>query len=165
MSYDKNNCALTPPMGWNSYDYYNTMVNEGQVRANADYMAKNLRQHGWEYVVIDIQWSDANAGTRKDVQYIPFSRFCIDEWSRQIPAPNRFPSSAEKKGFAPLAEYIHSLGLKFGIHIMRGIPRFACHEHLPIKTHDGRKITADMVANPASVSKWNPDMYLSLIHI
>ena len=159
MSYDKNNCALTPPMGWNSYDYYNTMVNEGQVRANADYMAKNLRQHGWEYVVIDIQWSDANAGTRKDVQYIPFSRFCIDEWSRQIPAPNRFPSSEGNRGFASLAEYVHSLGLKFGIHIMRGIPRFACHEHLPIKTHDGRKITADMVANPASVSKWNPDMY------
>ena len=159
MGYDKNNCALTPPMGWNSYDYYNTMVNENQVRANAEYMAKNLRQHGWEYVVIDIQWSDANAGTRKDVQYIPFSRFCIDEWSRQIPAPNRFPSSAEKKGFAPLAQYIHSLGLKFGIHIMRGIPRFACHEHLPIKTHDGRKITADKIANPASISKWNPDMY------
>ncbi|MBP5451233.1 MAG: hypothetical protein J6Y16_03250, partial [Treponema sp.] len=101
MGYDKNNCALTPPMGWNSYDYYNTMVNESQVRANADYMAKNLKQHGWEYVVIDIQWSDANAGSRKDVQYIPFTRFCIDEWSRQIPAPNRFPSSAGNKGFAP----------------------------------------------------------------
>ncbi|MBO4508972.1 MAG: glycoside hydrolase family 27 protein, partial [Spirochaetaceae bacterium] len=103
--------------------------------------------------------SDENAGTRDEHQYIPFSRFCIDEYSRQIPAPNRFPSSRNGAGFAPLAEYIHSLGLKFGIHIMRGIPRFACHEHLPIKTHDGRKITADMIANPASISKWNPDMY------
>ena len=157
--YSKNDVALTPPMGWNSYDYYNTCVTEAQVRANAAYMAENLREHGWEYIVIDIQWSDANAGTRDDVQYIPFSRFCIDEYSRQIPAPNRFPSSRDGAGFAPLAEYVHSLGLKLGIHIMRGIPRFACHEHLPIKTHNGRKITADMVANPASISKWNPDMY------
>lgn len=159
--YNKNDVAPQPPMGWNSYDYYNTMVNEEQVRANADYMAKHLKNHGWEYVVIDIQWSDPDAGKRnaEGIQYIPFSRFCIDEYSRQIPAPNRFPSSANGLGFKPLADYIHSLGLKFGIHIMRGIPRFAAHEHLPIKTHDGTKITADMVANPYSSSRWNPDMY------
>lgn len=159
--YNKNNVAPFPPMGWNSYDYYNTMVNEEQVRSNADYMAKNLKQHGWEYIVIDIQWSDPDAGKRNDewIQYIPFSQFCLDEYSRQIPAPNRFPSSANGAGFKPLADYIHSLGLKFGIHIMRGIPRFACHNHLPIKTHDGAKVTADMIANPYSSSKWNPDMY------
>lgn len=160
-NYNKNTVAPEPPMGWNSYDYYNTMVNEAQVRANAEYMAVNLKKYGWEYVVIDIQWSDPDAGKRnkEGIQYIPFSRFCIDEYSRQIPAPNRFPSSAGGKGFKPLADYIHSLGLKFGIHIMRGIPRFAAHEHLPIKTHDGTAATADMVANPYSISRWNPDMY------
>ena len=159
--YNKNDVANVPPMGWNSYDYYNTTVNEEQVRANAEYMAKNLKEFGWEYVVIDIQWSDPNAGKRngENIQYIPFSQFCMDEYSRQIPAPNRFPSSANGAGFKPLADYIHSLGLKFGIHIMRGIPRFAAHNHLPIKTHDGTKITADMIANPYSVSRWNPDMY------
>lgn len=160
-NYDKNALAPQPPMGWNSYDYYNTMVNEQQVRANAEYMAAHLKEFGWEYVVIDIQWSDPDAGNRnaEGIQYIPFSRFCIDEYSRQIPAPNRFPSSAGGKGFKPLADYIHSLGLKFGIHIMRGIPRFAAHDHLPIKTHDGTKVTADLVANPYSVSRWNADMY------
>ena len=160
-NYNKNAVAPQPPMGWNSYDYYNTMVNEAQVRANAEYMAANLKKYGWKYVVIDIQWSDPDAGKRnkEGIQYIPFSRFCIDEYSRQIPAPNRFPSSAGGKGFKPLADYIHSLGLKFGIHIMRGIPRFAAHEHLPIKTHDGTAATADMVANPYSISRWNPDMY------
>ena len=159
--YNKNNVAPVPPMGWNSYDYYNTTVNEEQVRVNAEYMAKNLKEFGWEYVVIDIQWSDSNAGKRnsENIQYIPFSYFCLDEYSRQIPAPNRFPSSANGAGFKPLADYIHSLGLKFGIHIMRGIPRFAAHNHLPIKTHDGTKITADMIANPYSLSRWNPDMY------
>ena len=160
-NYNKNSVAPQPPMGWNSYDYYNTMVNEQQVRANAEYMASHLKDFGWEYVVIDIQWSDPDAGNRnaEGIQYIPFSRFCIDEYSRQIPAPNRFPSSAGGKGFKPLADYIHSLGLKFGIHIMRGIPRFAAHDHLPIKTHDGTKVTADLVANPYSVSRWNADMY------
>ncbi|MCF0242937.1 MAG: alpha-galactosidase, partial [Treponema sp.] len=64
--YNKNNVAPFPPMGWNSYDYYNTMVNEDQVRANADFMAKNLKQHGWEYIVIDIQWSDPDAGKKND---------------------------------------------------------------------------------------------------
>ncbi|MCR4733612.1 MAG: glycoside hydrolase family 27 protein [Treponema sp.] len=159
--YDKNEAAPVPPMGWNSYDYYNTLVNEAQIRKNAEFMAENLKNHGWEYVVIDIQWSDSAAGTKnkEGIQYIPFSQFCLDEFSRQIPAPNRFPSSKDGAGFKPLADYIHSLGLKFGIHIMRGIPRFAAHTHMPIKTHDGEKITADMIANPYSISRWNPDMY------
>ena len=53
---DKNKFAVTPPMGWNSYDYYDTTVNEDQVKANADYMAKHLKEFGWQYIVIDIEW-------------------------------------------------------------------------------------------------------------
>ena len=155
--YSKNDVAPFPPMGWNSYDYYNTMVNEEQVKANADFMAKNLKKYGWEYVVIDIQWSDPDAGKMNPhVQYIPFSHFCIDEYSRQIPAPNRFPSSRDGKGFKPLADYIHSLGLKFGIHIMRGIPRICAANHTKIL---GCDVTADQIANPFSISRWNGDMY------
>lgn len=159
--YNKNAVAPQPPMGWNSYDYYNTTVNEEQIRKNALYMAEHLKDCGWEYIVIDIQWSDETAGLRnKDgIQYIPFSHFKLDKFSRQIPAENRFPSSAGGKGFKPLADYIHSLGLKFGIHIMRGIPRYAAHNHLKIKTHDKNPVTADMIANPYSISRWNPDMY------
>lgn len=153
----KNTFAKTPPMGWNSYDYYDTTVNEAEVKANAEYMAKHLKPHGYEYVVVDIQWSDPDAGTdRKNCQYINFSHFNMDEYSRQLPAENRFPSSKNGAGFGPLADYIHSLGLKFGIHIMRGIPRYAAHTHMKIK---GTDITADKIANPYSVSKWNPDMY------
>jgi len=153
----KNTFAKTPPMGWNSYDYYDTTVNEAEVRANAEYMAKYLKPHGYDYVVVDIQWSDPDAGTdRSNCQYINFSHFTIDEYSRQLPAENRFPTSKNGAGFRPLADYIHSLGLKFGIHIMRGIPRYAAHLHLKIK---GSEVTADKIANPYSVSKWNPDMY------
>jgi hypothetical protein len=153
---DKNRFAVTPPMGWNSYDYYNTSVTEEQLRANADFMAKHLKPFGWEYVVVDIEWYSNDAGTRPEFQYIPFGDDEMDEYGRLIPSPNRFPSSAGGKGFGPLADYIHSLGLKFGIHIMRGIPRAAAQNHCPVL---GTDTTADMVADPSSVCLWNPDMY------
>ena len=154
---NKNTFAKHPPMGWNSYDYYDTTVNEAQVRANAEYMAEHLKEYGWEYVVIDIEWYAHKAGSQRDrFQYIPFSQLEMDESSRLLPDPERFPSSAGGKGFGPLAEYIHSLGLKFGIHIMRGIPRIAAHLHTPVK---GTSVTADQIANPSSICGWNPDMY------
>lgn len=144
----------TPPMGWNSWDCYGTAVNEEIVLANAEYMAKNLKQYGWEYVVVDIQWSNPTA---KDHEYQPFAPLCQDAWGRLLPAVNRFPSAADGAGFAPLGKKIHDMGLKFGIHIMRGIPRQAAWAHTPVKGTDG--ITANQIANPNSVCRWNPDMY------
>ena len=130
---NKNLCALTPPMGWNSYDYYDTAVTEDRVRANARVMADKLRDFGWEYVVVDIQWYAHKAGSMRDrFQYIPFGAVEMDEYGRLLPDPERFPSSAGGRGFGPLAEYVHSLGLKFGIHIMRGIPRKAAEQHCPV---------------------------------
>ena len=154
---DKNSFAITPPMGWNSYDYYDTTVNEAQVKANADYMAQHLKQYGWEYIVVDIEWYSNDAGTRRDeYQYIPFGEDEIDEYGRFIPSPSRFPSSVGGAGFKPLADYCHNLGLKFGIHIMRGIPRVAAEKHLPVL---GTNFTANDVADPSSICGWNPDMY------
>lgn len=154
---NKNKFAKTPPMGWNSYDYYDTTVNETQIKANADFMSKNLKEYGWEYIVVDIQWYAHKAGSMRDkFQYIPFSKLEIDAFSRLQPDPDRFPSSVNGNGFKPLADYIHSLGLKFGIHIMRGIPRIAAHMHSKI---NGIEATADMIADPSSICGWNPDMY------
>ncbi len=154
---DKNLFAPTPPRGWNSYDCYDTAVTEADVRANAEYMARHLLPSGYEYVVVDIQWYAPDAGMQRDrFQYIPFGERVMDGYGRFLPDPARFPSSANGKGFAPLAEYIHSLGLKFGIHIMRGIPRDAAHRHLPVY---GTDITADIIADPNSICDWDPDMY------
>ncbi len=154
---NKNDFAPLPPMGWNSYDYYDTTVDEARVRANADYMAAHLKEYGWEYVVVDIQWYAHGAGSMRDkYQYIPFSALEMDEYSRLLPDPERFPSSAQGAGFKPLADYVHSLGLKFGIHIMRGIPRQAAHAHTPVK---GCDVTAADIADPSSICGWNPDMY------
>ena len=145
--------TMTAPMGWNSWDCYGAAVTEDIVRKNADFMAKHLKKYGWEYITVDIQWYEPDVKTH---EYTPFAKLCIDEYSRVIPAENRFPSSAGGKGFAPLAEYIHSLGLKFGIHIMRGIPRQAVYERTKIKGTD--KTAAD-IAKTDSICAWNTDMY------
>lgn len=141
------------PMGWNSWDCYGAAVTEREVRQNAEFMAANLKKYGWEYVVVDIQWYESGATSH---EYRPFADLCMDEYGRLLPAPNRFPSAADGKGFAPLAEYVHSLGLKFGIHIMRGIPRQAVHKNLPVL---GTDKTARDAARYNSICEWNPDMY------
>lgn len=150
---DFKSWAKTPPCGWNSWDCFGAGVNEEQLIANADYMAKHLKQYGWEYIVCDIQWYEPKACSN---DYNNFTELCCDEYGRLIPAQNRFPSSKGGKGFKPIADYIHSLGLKFGIHIMRGIPRQAVHADLPIKDSE---YTARLVAHHFSICSWNTDMY------
>lgn len=145
--------AKTPPMGWNSWDCYGAAVDEKTVRQNADYMAKHLKKFGWEYIVVDIQWYQPTADSH---EYQPFAELTMDDYGRLLPAVNRFPSAAGGAGFGPLAEYVHGLGLKFGIHIMRGLPRMAAHRGLPIY---GSRATCAQAANPNSVCAWNPDMY------
>ena len=145
--------AQTPPMGWNSWDCWGAAVTEETVRKNAEFMAEKLKPFGWEYVVVDIQWYQPTAETH---EYVPFSKLEMDAYGRLMPAVNRFPSAAGGKGFKPLADHIHSLGLKFGIHIMRGMPRMAAHLRLPLMGTD--RSCAD-AADPNSICAWNPDMY------
>jgi alpha-galactosidase len=145
--------APTPPLGWNSWDSYGTTVREDQVKANADVMARELARHGWQYIVVDIQWYEPNA---QGHDYSPGARLSIDPYGRLLPAVNRFPSSADGTGFKHLADYIHSKGLKFGIHIMRGIPRQAVVENLSIK---GTQYHAAEIADKDNACRWNPDMW------
>ena len=150
--------ALTPPMGWNSWDCYGPTVVESEVKANADYMATYLKQYGWEYVVVDIRWFVENdkAGGYNQTDQI----YDCDAYGRYMPAVNRFPSAANGKGFKPLADYIHSKGLKFGIHIMRGIPKLAVDKKLPIK--DGNGKTAADIYTTAGQCTWLKDNYTIL---
>lgn len=154
---NKNRFAKRPPMGWNSYDYYDTNVTEDDILKNAEYMAAHLKPYGWEYIVVDIQWYAWNTASMRDrFQYIPFGKNEMDEFGRLLPCPEKFPSAANGAGFKPLADKVHALGLKFGIHVMRGIPREAAQKHLPIL---GTHVTADLAADPSSIAEWNPDMY------
>ena len=140
--------APTPPMGWNSWDSFGPSVREGEVKANADTMAAKLAKFGWQYVVVDIEWYQPKA---KSHGYIARGEVTMDQYGRFVPSPNRFPSAANDAGFKPLADYVHSKGLKFGIHIMRGIPREAVERNLPIK---GTKFRAADVADKTNVCKW-----------
>jgi hypothetical protein len=140
--------APTPPMGWNSWDSYGPAVVEKEVKANADFMADKLKQDGWQYIIVDIEWYQPDAHAHG---YIPGGRVELDAYGRFLPAVSRFPSAANGQGFKPLADYIHAKGLKFGIHIMRGIPREAVTKNLPI---EGTPYHAADVADKVNVCKW-----------
>lgn len=139
-------------MGWNSWDCYGTTVTEAEVLANAEFMAEHLLPYGWDTVVIDIAWSDPTARAHG---YNDGAPLVMDSYGRLMPDPGRFPSATDGEGFAPLAARIHSLGLKFGIHTMRGIPRLAVQRDCPIL---GTEFSAAEVADETNACEWNPDM-------
>lgn len=141
----------TPPMGWNSWDCFGTTVTESEVLANARFMAEHLLPHGWDTVVVDIAWSDPTARAHG---YNDDAPLVVDDVGRPQPAPNRFPSAADGAGFGPLAQRVHDLGLRFGVHVMRGIPRIATQRDVPIL---GTGATARQIADPGNRCPWNPD--------
>lgn len=145
--------AARPPMGWNSYDAYGTTITEAQFRANARWMSGHLARYGWRYAVIDAEWFVSNPTPSGNAAG---SLLVLDRYGRYVPAPSRFPSATGDAGFKPLADYVHSLGLKFGIHILRGIPREAVARNLPI---EGSPYTAAEAADVHSPCPWNPDNY------
>ena len=144
--------APTPPMGWNSWDAYGLTITEAEFKANADWMAHRLKPFGWQYVVVDEGWYLQNPESGGK----PAWQFTLDNEGRFAPASNRFPSAENGAGFKPLADYVHSLGLRFGIHIIRGVPREAVAKNLPIA---GSSFHATDAADPSDTSSWNPDNY------
>jgi alpha-galactosidase len=145
--------ASTPPMGWNSWDGYGTTVKEADVKANAQWLAEHLKPFGWQYVVVDMEWFVTNPVPEGNSRT---SQFTIDGYGRYTPALNRFPAAANDAGFKTLADFVHSLGLKFGIHILRGIPKQAVERNLPIA---GSSYHASDAADTSDSCPWNPDNY------
>jgi hypothetical protein len=123
----------SPPMGWNSFDCFGSTVSENEVLANAEFLAARLLPFGWKHIVVDYCWSHPNppAYTKQNEhpEYQPYLNRDVD--FRRWPASGRFPSSANANGFHPLTEKLHRLGLTFGIHIMRGLPRRAFYSGYP----------------------------------
>jgi alpha-galactosidase len=143
--------APTPPMGWNSWDGYGTTIGETDFKANAAWFAKHLKPYGWQYVVVDMEWFVLNPvaeGNSKTFQY------SMDRYGRYTPPDIRFPSAAGGAGFKPLADYVHALGLKFGIHILRGIPKQAVAQNLAI---EGSTNHAGDAADTFDTCPWNFD--------
>ncbi len=162
--------AQVPPMGWNSFDAYDCRINEEQYRGVVDFMAEELREYGWEYAVIDYIWWHPEPGNwdtprRKghpnlrykspgEPLYPEYTN--LDEYGRLVPSTERFPSAADEKGFKPLADYVHSKGMKFGIHIMRGVHRYAVFQDLPIK---GCEYSMKDIAEPWDTCGWCNHMW------
>ncbi len=157
--------ASTPPMGWNSYNCYGATIRESEFKENVDVQSAKLKDLGWEYAVIDFCWfyphpknstqSNPPQFRLKDGSYVPW--LAMDEWGRLYPAANKFPSALDGNGFKSIADYVHSKGLKFGIHVMRGVPRQAVWDKTPIKGCEG--IDASMIADTTSTCNWLNSMY------
>ncbi|PXA97007.1 alpha-galactosidase, partial [Nostoc sp. 3335mG] len=145
--------APTPPMGWNSWNSFATTITEEQAIAQATIMQRELLPAGYDVFTVDIQWYEPGASS---YTYAAKPVPTMDANGRLLPAPNRFPSSTGGRGFRPLADRIHGMGLRFGVHLMRGIPRLAVERDVPIL---GTNTTARAIADTRNVCTWNPDMY------
>ena len=146
-------------MGWNSWDCFGAGVNEEQTLANAEYMKENLLSHGYNLITVDIQWYEPKA---HGPVYRRNAALEMDVNGRLLPAANRFPQTKETRCFKPLADRIHSMGLKFGVHLLRGIPRQAVDKNVPIfgtETLRNGGIYAADIANKKDICFWNTDMY------
>jgi alpha-galactosidase len=150
--------ALTPPMGWNSYDSFDDDVREAEFLAQASWVRDNLLSYGWDTVVVDYRWYDPNTPGSNQGGNNP--GLTIDDNGRLFPATNKFPSAANGVGFKNIADQVHAMGLKFGIHIMRGIPRLAVSGDRPIA--DSTFTAQDAVRDSGDngyTCVWNTDMY------
>jgi hypothetical protein len=152
--------AETPPMGWNSWDCLGWTATEEQVKANANYMAKHLKSLGYEYVIIDQNWfADSAACSFEAFVHDEISaepQYNLDKFGRLLPDTIKFPSAKSGLGFKPLADYIHGLGLKFGVHLVRGIPWEAAKKNMPVL---GTAFAANSIAQPDSGCDWYDGFY------
>ena len=145
--------AQKPPMGWNSFDSYGVYLHEDAAMANLEAFAEKLKQHGYEYFVIDAGWFgefELKEGTiypaEKHAKKLNFNEYGLLQ-----PSKTYFPN-----GLKPIIDRCHELGLKFGLHLMRGIPRAAVEQNTRVK---GTEYYARDIADTTSICKWNDQNY------
>jgi hypothetical protein len=150
---EKRRLAPTPPMGWNSWNSFATTITEAQTLEQAEIMARELRPAGYDILTVDIQWYEPGASS---YTYAAKPAPTLDDHGRLLPAPNRFPSAKDGRGFKPLADKVRAMGLRFGVHLMRGAPRLAVERGLKVL---GTEIAVADIVDRRSLCSWNPDMY------
>jgi alpha-galactosidase len=148
--------APAPPMGWNSWDSYGLTITEAQFRANVDVLASRLKSAGYTYAVVDEGWYLENPTAKKPAGGEAAFVYKMDAHGRYVPAMNRFPSAGGGAGFQPLADSVHAQGLKFGIHIIRGISKQAVRDNVAL---EGSTFHAADVADTTDTCPWNPDNF------
>ncbi|MGI4755765.1 MAG: glycoside hydrolase family 27 protein, partial [Janthinobacterium lividum] len=146
-----------PPLGWNSWDSYGLSVTEAEWKSNVAWFHQHLQPAGWQYVVLDEGWYLAHPENAESQGGKGDQGYTLDANGEFVPATNRFP-----EGLAGLAKYSHGLGLKFGIHIIRGIPKLAVEGNMPIigtGGAGGSSLHAADAADTTDLCRWNPDNY------
>ena len=139
--------APTPPMGWNSWDSYGLTIDETSSRPMPRSLPGSSSMDGSMPSSTRVgTWQDPRRQRRSSDKYL------WDGNGLLIPAPDRFPSAADGAGFRPLADWLHAQGLKFGIHIVRGIPRQVVAANLPIA---GTSFHAADAADTTSPCPWD----------
>ncbi|WP_372934036.1 glycoside hydrolase family 27 protein [Mariniphaga sediminis] len=145
--------AEKPFLGWNSWDSYGLDINEKYAKENLDAFICKLKPFGYEYFVLDAGWyehhdlkEDEKWPTDGDKSYIN-----IDDYGRHIPSKVLFPN-----GFNDIIEHARKHGVKFGLHVMRGIPREAVKKNTIIK---GTNYHAQDIADITDTCSWSPLMY------
>ena len=131
--------ARVPPKGWNSWDGYRRDLNEAELMKLAPQWAKLMLPSGYDTLTIDEFWypNDGESASSLD----PHGRAVVDE--------GKWPSAKGGVGFKAVADKIHALGLKLGIHVMHGVPKAAVPKTLggdcPDKKIDA--LLAELVAD------------------
>ncbi|HMD53284.1 MAG TPA: alpha-galactosidase, partial [Phycisphaerae bacterium] len=157
--------APLPVMGWNSWDEFGINVTEDIFLATAQFMQQKLLPLGYRYACIDGGWYFPLAAPHKKPSQSPSPirkpksprpPASMDSFGRYIPSPTKYPSSIDGAGFKPVADKIHAMGLKFGIHTMRGIPREAYDKNTPIQ---GAQYFARDAADLTNLCTWSQDNY------
>jgi hypothetical protein len=143
--------APTPPMGWNSWDAYGLAISEADFKANVAVLA-GLKPYGWGTAVIDEGWYMENPDGAKLAE----RKYQLDANGLLIPALGRFPSAAGGAGLKPVGDFVHAQGLKFGVHVVRGIPKQAVEANMPIA---GSAFHAQEAADTNDTCPWDDGNY------
>ncbi|HXW81527.1 MAG TPA: glycoside hydrolase family 27 protein [Acidimicrobiales bacterium] len=146
-SAEENGVGLSPAMGWSSWSFLRTDPTAAKVEAEARAMvASGLSKVGYRYVNLDDFW------------YIcPGSQGpAVDRYGRWVPNSHFPPSPNGGNGIEVVADYVHSLGLKFGLYVTPGISKQAVEKNTPILGPEGKPdgYTARQIAEP-SVTEHN----------
>ncbi len=140
--------APTPPMGWNSFDSYGVYLHEKAALENLEAFAEKLLPRGYDIFVIDNGWFGEyrlKSGTLLPEE-THAEEIRINEYGIVQPSKTYFPN-----GFGPLAKRARELGIRLGLHLMRGIPRKAVELNTPIQ---GTPYRASEIANQEDTCVW-----------
>ncbi|MGC2173429.1 MAG: glycoside hydrolase family 27 protein [Candidatus Sulfotelmatobacter sp.] len=134
---EDNGLERTPVLGWSSWSFLRKNPTAAQVKAQALALQNvGLQRIGYQYVNLDDFWYQCPGPQGPNV----------DAYGRWLTDSSKFPAQGDTDGIKVMADYLHSLGMRFGIYVTPGISRQAVSRNTPIK---GTSYTAAQIADPS----------------